>query len=114
MNAPEKVVNLHDAADVLLRQCAIDELTWRLKDGKEVGGYSLLAILDSEMDNGVLRADSLIDVLTNYKERHLLADRVVDGLIERFLSTPKGREAIEEEMRRQDRYEPDPADWQEA
>lgn len=110
MNAPDKVINLHDAADKMLRDGAAMDVAWRLKDGKEVSGTNLLGLLDTELDNRTITVDSLLDILLNYGERHLLAERLVDGIIERFLSTPKGRQALEEEMERP--YEPDPADWQ--
>lgn len=114
MNAPAEVVNLQDAADKLFRENAMQDLAWRLKDGKDVAGVNLLQLLDSELDSRTITAETLLQILTDYADRHLLADRLVDGMIERFFSTPKGKEAVEEEMKRQDRYEPDPADWQEA
>lgn len=110
MNAPEKVVSLQDAADNLLRDEAMSNLKWRLVEGKEVGGMTFDGLLDIELDGERRRIvlDDLTNVLCGDKNK----DEVRDGIVERFLLSPKGRQAIEEEMERLDKYEPDPAEWQ--
>ncbi len=111
MNAPEKVIDLHDAADRLLHQEAWENLKWRLVEGKEVNGMTFLGLLDAELDTydstRVRRLEEIADVLCGEGNK----DLVRDGIIERFLLSPKGREAIGEEMERLGAYDPEPMDW---
>lgn len=93
MNAPER--NIHDAADGALRQDAIDNLTDRLKTGGAVGRVDLRDILSDDVDQGRVTAEDLYQILTNYDDRHLLAERMVDQIISRFIAT--NPDAVEEE-----------------
>lgn len=106
MNAPGSVTNLMDAAERALRADAIDNLTWRLREGKDVGGHTLIALLDSELDgsrrNVLLQEfESLLTGKTAGDTRDYYAIQMVERLIERFLL---GREdLIEEEVARIER-----------
>lgn len=90
---PERDIN--DAAAGSLRQGAIDNLTDRLKTGGMAGRLSLRDLIDADLDQGRINSEDIYCLLTNYDDRHLLADRMVDGLIERHLAT--NPDLIEEE-----------------
>lgn len=90
----------HDAADGALKAQAVEALTERLRAGNTVGSLSLRDLIDSDL-NGPRAGFAAIEVtnllLADSGERAALADAYKDGVIERFLLSPRGLELIEEE-----------------
>lgn len=89
--------DIHDAADGSLREQAIEQISWRIKEGKS--RIDIRGLLDSEFNSrGEFLLIELERLLTADNGEHgALADKLVDGLIERYLSTPRGMDLIEEE-----------------
>lgn len=84
------VRDIHDMADGALREHAIQNLTERLQDGKRVGRFDLFDLLDCELNSDRYRIlleelGSLIIGGTEACDRAAQADKIRDGLIERFL-----------------------------
>lgn len=97
---------LHDQANSLrpdpapFYQQAKDELADRLRDGKSVGGCELIDLLDSELDGEryKIALQEVVGLLLDTgMETAAKADQVRDGIIERYLESPKGQELIEEQ-----------------
>lgn len=86
MNAPDR--NIHDAADGKLREQAIENIAERIKGGRSK--VSVHDLLDTELDNPTrcrILAEDLAKLLTAESgERAALADQIVDGLVERYIS----------------------------
>lgn len=87
-----------------LRERAVDDLTFRLQEGKTVAGVSWIELFYDELQsNAFLRdeidtlfcADGGNDTFEGYGRR------LRDGIIERFLSTRRGEDAIDAEIQRQ-------------
>ena len=97
MNAPARY--LHDAADKVLREDAIQNLTWRLHAGRTVGGLTIRDLIDGDL-GGERSGFAIIEVtnllLADSRERAAMADTYVSSVIERFLTTKP--ELVEEEM----------------
>lgn len=99
MNAPLRVIpdrDIHDAADGELRQQAIESLTFKIKSGKSRMG--IFELLDCELSSERYKIllEEITGLLLNETcEREYIADQIVAGLIERYLST-KG-DLVEEE-----------------
>jgi hypothetical protein len=91
--------DLHDAADGLLREQAVESLKQRILAGKHK--YGIGELLDSELNNHArshIIMQELVDLLLNDSlEREALADNIRDGLIERYLNDPAQSLLIEEE-----------------
>lgn len=82
------------------RAAAIDNLTWRLKDGKSVGRLTLADLIDADLSGPRCEgasADVRKIVLAESGERAALADAYVDAVITRFLADPKREALIREE-----------------
>lgn len=80
--------DLSDCAAGLLRQQAIENIAFRIKDGKH--RLSVHDLLDSELASES-RYTTMLGELSNlltaqHGEHGALADRIVDGLIERYIS----------------------------
>lgn len=90
MNAPLRNPerDLSDAAAGLLRQQAIENISERIKGGRSK--VSVHDLLDTELDDPKrcrILAEDLAKLLTAESgERATLADRIVDGLVERHIS----------------------------
>lgn len=102
MNAPLRAVlhtpdrDIHDAAAGALRQQAIESLTDKIMSGKHRNG--IFELLDSELNTE--RAKILLEEITGLLcnetvEREYLADQIVAGLIERYISV--NGDLVEEE-----------------
>lgn len=90
--------DLSDRAAGMLREQAVYNLTERLKDGKRVGRCDLFDLLDCELNSDryrILLADLFQLITAQSGEHGALADRIVEGLIERHLVTHD--DLIEEE-----------------
>lgn len=89
--------DIHDAADGALRQQALDILRWKILDGKHKNG--IFELLDSELNGEryklILEAITQLLLADGINERDDLADKIRDGLIERYLLSHP--ELIEEE-----------------
>ena len=94
--------DLSDRASGLLRQQAMENLTYRLRDGKTVGKFNFRDLLDCEINSNRYRLlldelDTLLCGEGGNDTRDGFADRMVEGIIERFLNDPKQDDLIEEE-----------------
>ena len=104
MNAPLPNRDINDAADGELRKQAIESLSEKIKSGKHRNG--VFELLDSELNGERYKIvlEEITTLLLNESgEREYLADQMVAGLIERYLST-KG-DLIEEEAAELEREE---------
>ena len=104
MNAPLRDRDIHDAADGELRKQAIESLSEKIKSGKHRNG--VFELLDSELNGErykIVLEEITTLLLNETMEREDIADRIVSGLIERYLST-KG-DLIEEEAAEIEREE---------
>lgn len=90
MNAPPRIPDRDqsDAADGELRQQAIESLTYKIVYGKSrIGIFELLDFeISSERYKIVLEEITTL-LLNESGEREYLADQLVAGMIERYLST---------------------------
>jgi len=104
VNAPLPNRDINDAADGELRKQAIESLSEKIKSGKHRNG--VFELLDSELNGERYKIvlEEITTLLLNESgEREYLADQMVAGLIERYLST-KG-DLIEEEAAELEREE---------
>ena len=88
-----------ECAEAAFTQEAKDSLTEKLKDGKRVGRCDLHDLLDCELNSERYRIvrDDLMQILTAQNDsRPHLADRFIEGLIERYLDS--NPELVEEEV----------------
>lgn len=94
------LAKLHERADAELERQAREELTEKLREGKEVGGCNLRDLIDGEW-NGERERILVTDfesLLLMSSGRDYKADQIRDGLIERWLSTPRCQDIIQELM----------------
>ena len=89
MNAPLRNLDrdVHDAADGELRAQAIESLTYKIISGKHRNG--IFELLDSELNGErykILLEEITTLLLNESGEREYLAEKIRDGLIERYLS----------------------------
>ena len=85
MNAPDR--DIHDCADGELRKQAMENLAERIKSGKHKNG--IFELLDSELntDRYKILLEEITTLLCNETvEREAMADKIVAGLIERYIS----------------------------
>jgi hypothetical protein len=90
MNAPQILPNrdMSDCADGALREQAIESLTYKIMSGKHRNG--IFELLDSELNTDrykILLEEITMLILNESGEREYLAEKIRDGLIERYLST---------------------------
>lgn len=105
MNAPDR--NLHDAADGELRAQAIENISERIKSGKSRMG--IRDLIDCEMTS---RPEFLLTeleqvLLAEHGEHGALADKLVEGLIERYIGAHA--DLVEEEASTIEHYEQEEA-----
>lgn len=105
MNAPDR--NLHDAADGQLRAQAIEAISERIKSGK--GRMGVRDLIDREMNT---RPEFLLTeleqvLLAEHGEHGALADKLVEGLIERYIAAHD--DIVEEEAATIEHYESEEA-----
>ncbi len=89
MNAPLRNLDRDqsDAADGLLRAQAIENISERIKEGKN--RMTVLDLLDGELNSERYKIvlGELADLLqAQHGEHGATADKIVDGLIERYIS----------------------------
>lgn len=94
------LAKMHERADAELERQARQELTEKLLDGKEVGRCNLRDLIDSELNSERSRilitdfeALLLMDSGRDYK-----ADEIRDGLIERYLESPRCQDIVQDLM----------------
>lgn len=92
---------LCDQADSSLIAQAVEALTERLKDGKRIGRCDVWDLLDNELNTDRYRVllEELGSLLVGGKEAcddRIAADKIRDGLIERYLTAHP--ELVEEEV----------------
>jgi hypothetical protein len=96
-------MSLHDRADAVLREQAIEILADKLREGKKVGRCDFTGLLDCELNDQhqylvVLSEISALLQTTGREERNHLADMIRDGIIERYLTHPDQEELVSEEI----------------
>lgn len=91
---------LQEAADKILRSEAFDNLAERLRSGQRVGRCDFTDLLESEWNSeaGYARITSEVSALLQTEtKRDYLADKIRDGIIERYLLDPKNDYLLAEE-----------------
>lgn len=103
------VRDLHDRANRVLREQAIQTLTEKLKSRGRVNGLDFADLLDEEL-NGARSRTTIAELgaLLVSDERESLAAKMVDGVISRYLEA--NPEVVEEEVAELEVQEPDPCD----
>jgi hypothetical protein len=97
VNARAEMAALADKADEAL---ALERITERLRDGKQVGRADFTGILDDALQSESTYARVLSEIsalLQTTTGRDYLADQIRDGLIERYIDSHK-EDLIHEEL----------------
>lgn len=92
---------LSELADTELRKQAIEQLSERLKEGKQVGRLDLRDLIDSDL-NGPRAEFATIEVcnvfLADNSDLSLKKEQYLDGVIQRYLESDLAYLPIEDEM----------------
>ena len=86
MSSPDR--DIHDQAAGSLREQAVENIAERIKSGK--GRITVHDLLDAELNSDRCRivTEDMAKLLTaEHHEHGAVADSIVDGLIERYIST---------------------------
>lgn len=107
----DMAMDLHDKADEFYRTRALEILADKLRDGKKVGRCDFTGLLDCELNDSiqylVLLSEISALLQTNNTDRKYLAEKIRDGIIERYLAHPDQEPWISQEMAEIEAEEPD-------